>query len=338
MYTPKFSHSDDINENLMQIESLKKSILGSSINPKIDINLKKKALSKMVYASISLNDDDSLPFACVDRLINGLNREATDKKEKKADNYFKVLKAIDKYHINGKVSEKLILKMHEKITKNLFSNSYDEGHYRTTNNHVADHNGGIRYYPPDVSHVPGLMKYLIKWINEDSNKLSPILAAGIVHYELVRIHPFVNGNGRTARALATLILCFRSFDIKGYFALDEYYNEDKLAYVNALKSADDSNDLTQWLEYFTEGFLISVSEVNKMILGLPNIGNEPIDLTERQIEVLKYITEEGMITTQKTRELFGLSPQASQKILKDLVEMGIINMVNKGPSTYYQLN
>lgn len=78
----------------------------------------------------------------------------------------------------------------------------------------------------------------------------PVIIAGILHYELVRIHPFVDGNGRTSRLMATLILSVHKFNINNYFTLDEYYNQDRQTYVDALNSADKNHDLTNWLEYF----------------------------------------------------------------------------------------
>jgi Fic family protein len=179
------------------------------------------------------------------------------------------------------------------------------------------------------------MKALIKWINTESKSLHPVVVAGIVHYEIVRIHPFVNGNGRTARALASLILCLRSFDIKKYFALDEHYNVNKTAYVDALKSADDSADLTEWLEYFTDGVLISVHKVFKMISDLPPIVDEPVELTEDQIKVVNHVHQNERITRKETGELLNLSGYKSNKILKELMDMEILKLEGKGSGTHY---
>lgn len=84
-----------------------------------------------------------------------------------------------------------------------------------------------------------LMKNFLSWLNsQEANELHPILVAGIPHYWFVWIHPFVDGNGRTARTLATLILYLREFDIKRFFALDNYYDSDKRLYYNAFGSVD----------------------------------------------------------------------------------------------------
>jgi len=84
--------------------------------------------------------------------------------------------------------------------------------------------GEIIFTPPPSNEVPILMEEFLTWLNsEKSSKLHPVIIAGISHYEFVRIHPFVDGNGRCARALATLILYIHEFDIKRFFTLDDYY-------------------------------------------------------------------------------------------------------------------
>lgn len=115
----------------------------------------------------------------------------------------------------------------------------------------------------------------------------PIIVAGLTHYELVRIHPFVDRNGRTARALATLVLYLRKFDIKQFFVLDDYYDFDRRSYYQALRSVDEGGDLTGWLEYFTDGILMSITRVRERVLQLSMERHKKdtkgqIALTERQ--------------------------------------------------------
>jgi len=95
-------------------------------------------------------------------------------------------------------------------------------------NSLSLRRGTVVFQPPPKNRVPHLMKDFALWLNSDqAHELYPVLLSGISHYEFVRIHPFVDGNGRTARALATLILYLKSFDTKRFFALDDYYNEDR---------------------------------------------------------------------------------------------------------------
>lgn len=157
-----------------------------------------------------------------------------------------------------------LLNLQKDITKNTLENAEWEGKYRKIHVYVGNRiTGEVIFTPPSPAEVPSLMKNFLRWLNsEESLKLHPVLVAGTSHYEFVRIHPFVDGNGRTARAIATLILYIRGFDIKRFFALDDYYDSDRSAYYNALKSVDRNTlDLTEWLEYFTDGVKISILRV-----------------------------------------------------------------------------
>lgn len=181
--------------------------------------------------------------------------------------------------------------------------------------------------------VPKLVKNLIEWINNSEN-ISPLIVAGVAHYELVRIHPFVDGNGRTARALAALILFTRGYDTR-YITVDEYYDKDRKLYVDALKTADDSGDLTGWLEYFTEGFLISVSKAVNELLKPLMIKHGDIDLTENQSKIISFIQENGKITNSETRNLLDISSQSAYKNLQKLQDLGIVTRKGSGRSTHY---
>jgi len=199
--------------------------------------------------------------------------------------------------------------------------------------------------PPDTKKVPLLINQFIKWLNsEDSKTLHAVLVAGISHYELVRIHPFVDGNGRTARALATLILCLRGFDIKRFFVLDDYYDSDRKAYYNALKTVNqDKLDITKWLEYFTDGVLLSISKVKKKVLQLSldkqkqREKGHQISLTDRQMKIIEYIERNGKIASGEMQDMFKISRQAVHKEIKKLLDLGIIEHKGIGKGTYYVL-
>ena len=199
--------------------------------------------------------------------------------------------------------------------------------------------GKLNFVPPSPVKVPYLIGELLDWINVQ-DELNPIILAGIIHYEFVRIHPFVDGNGRTARALATLMLLLNDFDIKGYFSLDEYYNQDRQSYYAALQSADKSRDLTEWLEYFSTGFLVSLTSVKNEILEMSHFDmklNDKIRLGEKEIKILEYIEKNGSIKNREVQELLDLSSQGSYSYIQKLLEKGLIKPQGKGRSTVYVL-
>ena len=168
----------------------------------------------------------------------------------------------------------------------------------------------------------------------------PVIIAGILHYELVRIHPFIDGNGRTSRLMATLILSVHKFNIDNYFTLDEYYNQNRQDYVDALKSADKNHDLTIWLEYFCQGVLYSIDKVKSEVLNLAQITSkydDAIELTPNEISVLTLIEDKKYIQNKDIQKMLNISPQASYKIIRKLKNKELIKSVGKGRSTQYSL-
>ena len=117
---------------------------------------------------------------------------------------------------------------------NVIQKNATPGQYKTQPNHVLLPNGDIHQYVEPLQ-VPSQMEELINWINENENKLHPILTASIAHYNLVRIHPFDDGNGRGARILMNLIL------MKHNFFPAVISTEKKRKYLTALQEADKGN-------------------------------------------------------------------------------------------------
>jgi len=260
-------------------------------------------------------------------------------------NYIGVLKKLPRLTSDNKITEKTVLKIHRMITKGTLENPKYEGVYRDRQVVVVNRlTGKIVFHPPKTEDVLHLMNALLNWLmDEETQNMDPVLQAGIVHYEFVRIHPFVDGNGRTARTLATLILYIRGFDTRRFFALDEYYDSDRMAYYRALQSVDSKSlDLTSWLEYFTTGVAASVLKVKERILRLSSDKlrrdvKGQIALTERQMQIVEIIHERGAITSKEFQQLFRVSRQAVHKEISKLVKLGVIKAIGKARSTKYVL-
>src|SRR5690606_30084783 len=148
-----------------------------------------------------------------------------------------------------------ILKTLHKMTVVRLLPDEESGNYR--NVQVAIKNsrtGEVTFMPPPFVEVPFQMEEFFSWLNSENGRLHhPVLRAGITHYELVRIHPFVDGNGRTARAMASLVLSAEGYDVKRFFSLEEYFDNDSSQYYQSLASVGEGDfmDFTGWLEYFT---------------------------------------------------------------------------------------
>ena len=308
MFEPQFKYTDKIVKYIAQIASAKEIISNAKIIPLYDTKLKQDALIKSSHYSTSI-EGNPLNLEEVKTLINN-NQKPTTKAEQEVLNYFNVLNNLNKYS-DKIITKNTILSVHKDLTKDLLKNPEYEGKFRDTRVFIGNlHTKKINYIPPDAYKVPGLIDELLDWLNNSTDEMYPVIIAGILHYELVRIHPFIDGNGRTSRLMATLILSIHKFNIDNYFTLDEYYNQDRQAYVDALKSADKIHDLTNWLEYFCQGVLYSIDKVKSEVLKLDQITSKydnTIELTPNEISVLTLLEEKKHIQNKDIQEMLNIS-------------------------------
>ncbi len=345
MFNPNFRYTNKIVNNLVEIASARETVLNSYLVPKWEVSLRKDALIRATHASTAI-EGNPLTLEEVSMLASGRKVMAARKAELEVMNYLRVLENIEKYQEQGKITENIILKLHKEVSKDVLEKPEHEGRYRELQVYVGNRiTGKVVFMPPPPEDVPGLMRGFIEWVNSnESYHLDPVIVAGISHYEFVRIHPFIDGNGRTARALATLILNLREFDIKRFFALDDYYDSDRRAYYNALDSVDPRTlDLTQWLEYFTDGVLISITKVKEKVLRLSlekhkKESKGQIALTERQMKIIENIQNDGKITAGDVAKMFKVTRQAALKELSKLVKLGIIKLEGKGRGACYVID
>ena len=338
MFEPRFTYTNKIVKYIAKIASAKEVISNAKIIPLYDTQLKQDALIKSSHYSTSI-EGNPLKLDEVKTLIMN-NQKPTTKAEQEVLNYFNVLNHLDRYS-DKCISKNTILSLHNDLTKNLLRNPEYEGKFRDSSVIIGNiHTKKINYIPPDAYKVPYLVDELLDWLNNSTSEMYPVIVAGILHYELVRIHPFIDGNGRTSRLMATLILSINEFNIEKYFTLDEYYNKDRQAYVDALNSADKSQDLTIWLEYFCQGVVYSIENVKKEVLSLTQITSKydnTIKLTPNEISVLVLLEEKKHIKNKDIQKMLKISSQASYKIIKKLKDKKLIKTIGKGRSTEYIL-
>lgn len=344
MFEPKYSITPEILNNLIKTAEAKALLDNAYLVPKWEVALRKEALIKNAHASTAI-EGNPLSLEQVSELAMGRDVMATRKAKAEVLNYLKVLEDLPELADHDKITEKVILTIHKLLTKDVLENPTDSGVYRNRQVVIGNRlTGVVTFRPPDTGDVPRLMKEFVKWLNsKDAADTNPVLAAGISHYEFVRIHPFIDGNGRTARALASLILYARGFDTKRFFALDDYYDSDRQAYYRALQSVDSKTlDITEWLKYFTYGVAMQIGVVKEKVLSMSSDLKQKqlkgqIALTERQMKIVERINKAGFITNKTMRDMFKLSDEAALKELKKLLSAGVIKSEGRGRNIRYVL-
>lgn len=257
-------------------------------------------------------------------------------------NYRAAFHLVSDYLRSGEpITEALIREIHKRLVHGVRGGEARPGTYRTVQNHVVNNKTNkIVYTPPPPEDVPPLMHQLVAWLREPS-PIHPVLIAGIAQFQLVHIHPFVDGNGRCSRLLSTLCLYRAGYDFKRLFTLSEYYDRDRAAFYDALQSVRQNKmDLSTWLEYFAKGLSTQLIEIKGR--GALAIRHDVLiqehKLNARQAIAIDYLLREGSIDIQAySGECGGTSRRTLQRDLSDMEKKGILISEEAGGRRSYRL-
>jgi len=174
MFFPNFNYTHRIVRNLVEISSAREIILNAYLVPKWEISLRRDALIRAAHASTAI-EGNPLTLEEVSQLAQGRKITATRKAQQEVLNYLRVLEDIEKYQEQDKITEKIILKLHGDITKDILENPEHEGKYRELQVYVGNKiTGEVIFMPPSPEEVPALMDEFVKWLNSnDSSQLTP---------------------------------------------------------------------------------------------------------------------------------------------------------------------
>lgn len=347
---PQYKLTNKILKNLTDVAEVKGVIEKAKLLPRHELRLKRQAIIRMSHSSTAI-EGNILDIRQVEALQAGKKIDAPARDIYEVHNYLEVLKYINRVVKEKKeISEKVLLKIHSIVTDKTLSKE-QSGHYRKGPVYIVRRRLGfsdqVIYTAPQAERVSELCADLIKWVNDSEKEgLSPIIVAGIAHLELAAIHPFADGNGRTARALATLLLYKRGYDFRHLFALEDFYNKDLPSYYKSINTGESYEkrkaDITVWLEYFVEGFKEEIMNVKNQVVALAirkldkSIESQ-IYLTVKQRLVLDFIDQMGRTTIGDVVDILKYPRRTAQLELQKLKKVGIIEQVGKGKATYYKL-
>lgn len=351
MFTPKYVITSTILSRIAEIAEIKAAVERSRVLPLNEAQLRRQAILRMAYTSTSIEGNKLAQFE-VGKVYDGKKVTASQIDILEVENYLNGLKMLDKLsksENNLTIDE--IYNVHNTIINGLVEPS-KAGKVRTGDIYIVDDLGGgkekLRFKGPNADMVIKLLSDLLEWVKKaKSTNLHPIITAGIFHLEFVSIHPFTDGNGRVARLLTQLLLYRMSWDFRKIIVLEDYYNQNRIAYYNA-EHLDEGNEYTQgrdftnWLEYFTTGFLV---ESRKVLEKIQSIGygqvskkSEQIFLDKDEIQIMDFLTTTGRITSYDITDILHITKRAAQLKLKKLLQNKLIKLQGSGPSTYYVLS
>lgn len=341
MFTPKYTITDQLLANISKINTLIRNLNDRRFPKVILVEFEKTAREVSTYASTSI-EGNPLPLTEVKKVLKNRPVNIRDS-EKEVVNYNHALETLNQLLLSNKLdlSLRLILTIHKQIIDELLPKQ-ETGKLRNKPVVVNDpRTGKTVYLPPDFEKVEELLIDLIAYINDNSQKIDPLILAGIFHKEMVIIHPFMDGNGRTTRLATKVLLAKMGLNTFNLFSFENYYNQNVTKYFQTVGEYGDYNELvtsidfTNWLEYFTSGLIDELLRVTKM---LPEIGNTPETRLETyHLKIIEFIKQNGFISDRDYAKLTERAKATRALDFQKLTDMGLLERSGKGKATYYKL-
>jgi len=341
MFLPKYVISDQLLANIKRINSLVLN-LNSRRFPKLVLaEFEKTARAISAHASTSI-EGNPLPLTEVKKILKS-KPENIRNSEREVLNYNQAL-----IRLNTRIKSndatltlELILDIHRQVIDGLLP-PYESGRLREKPVVVNDPRiGQVVYLPPDVEKIEELMKDLVFFVTKNNGHIDPLIIAGIFHKQMVIIHPFMDGNGRTTRIATKVLLAQMGLDTFNLFSFENYYNQNVMKYFQMVGEYGDYNELskqidfTKWLEYFTEGI---IDELLRLTKRLPEASKTPeTRLDAYHQRILDYIHKHNFITNRDYARLTNRAKATRNMDFQKLIDLEYIERKGKGRSTYYVL-
>lgn len=344
MYSPRFQITNKILKNIGIVEASKEVIENAPLVPSYEKQFQTDAIARTIHHGTHIEGNE-LNLIQTKKILEGQEVYGRARDIQEVINYRNVMTLLDELvYKKGELNLDILLDIHRTTVDKIVAEE-KIGVLRTTQVIIKEEGTDkVVLKPPPFVEVPYLLEDFFAWLNSpEAMEIHPILRAGIVHYVLVAIHPFVEGNGRTVRAYTQLLLMKEGYDIKRFFSLEENFDSDLASYYDALFQVDKESqnivarNLTPWIEYFTEVVAIELSKIKEKVRKLSldtrlkvKFG-EQIALSERQMRLMEYIADQGGAPMTALKKLI---PMVSEDtILRDLKGLQEKNIIKKEGST-----
>ncbi len=340
-FEPNYTITPKIMNSLMRIEAAKSVVKHSPIPSTVLAAPKETAKIYSTHYSTRIEGNTLSPEQVKEVVKHKAHFSGYERDEQEVKGYYTALTQTEQWAAAcTPVTEKMIQTIHALVMadgeKKITPTAYRNGQNIIMNSKTR----AIVYMPPKPHDVPNLMSEMVAWINKNNELPCPIIAS-IAHYQFATIHPYFDGNGRTARLLTMLILNLGDYDLKSLYVLEEYYVRNLGAYYDSIRIGESHNyyqgrahaDITRWIEYLVEGMAIAFEDVVKQISTIntqdaPNRNLHIRKLNIRQRKTLELFQDFKIITSSQIGQLFELKPRTSAKICAEWVENGFLGIVD----------
>ncbi len=334
-----FKYTNALVNYLIRIEKYKTALDYLYLSTREKQKLMYEAKLKKTHFSTSI-EGNVLSYNQVEKVISNKQDTRRITVEQEVQNYWDALTFLEEENKKKTpIDKEFILRLHDIIQKNgklariSFRGQTPPGVLFAVYDSVTKQ---VEYIPPKYVDIEPLIDELIDWYYNNQHLPAPILSA-IIHYAVVTIHPFIDGNGRTSRALATYVLMQHDYDFKGFNSFEEYYMSDLNGYYESIQMGlpalfysgrENPPHLEIWIEYFCKIMVLNAEKVYEQALEASKKESNKLlkGLNKKDLTLLRYCIENGIkvIKNKELADLFGVTPRAISKWMIKWVEKGIL--------------
>lgn len=328
-FSPKFTITNAVAAALTKIERARGFLDAAKLSEDWIAEMQNRALLLEAHHTTHI-EGTHLTLEESEKLLAGKKVAGADPDDtRELLNYRDAFDLVTEYLDNGEpITEALLREIHKRLVKGVRGDKASPGQYRKGQNYVANSKTKqVIYTPPPPAQVSGMMADMVGWLRSEHG-VNPVIEAGIAQFQLVHIHPFDDGNGRTSRLLSTLCLYRKGYDFKRLFTISEFYDRDRPSFYKAIQGVRERDmDLTGWIEYFSGGLATQMREVQErgeQVIRLDLLVRKH-DLNVRQRLALKHAMGHDSLTIQDLEGLCkGVTRRTLQRELKELVKIGAL--------------
>jgi Fic family protein len=331
MFNPYYRLTTYLSESLGETALLTSALKGLSSKSPVRIKVTRDALGRDIHSSTWI-EGNMLSLAQVAALVDGKDVDAKASQKTEVKNCIAVLRWIMEQRKSPFTSTR-ILTLHARMTKGLLAPDRS-GHWRKVQNYVVNAKRQVIFTPPFPKDVPRRMRDLLTWLSK-SKQEHAIVRSAIFHHEFVSIHPFVDGNGRMARALSQWILLAGGYDPAHSLGLDEYFAVDRAKYYQMINETHEMDgDYTHWIEYFSQGLLQSMDKLARRLRSVKLDGGE---WTPKQRQLMELLSKQGVMGSQDICHAMSVNRARVNQLIVPLVAVGVVVKEGHTRSARYRI-
>lgn len=340
MFSPVFSITPGATKALMSIEADRQAVAGLPIDVGVLARLRETARLVSTHYSTQI-EGNRLTQDQVKQAIAGGQIPGRERDEREVRFHYRAMQEIEKLAVKRTpLTEHQIQSIHGLVMTGRSAPTP----YRSGQNVIRDSSThDIIYLPPEAREVSALMADLVDWINhqlEPGDLPAPITAA-LAHYQFATIHPYYDGNGRTARLLANLILHRSGYGLKGIYSLDEYYARNLRGYYAALTVGPSHNyhlgraeaDVTGFIDYFCAGMADAFSSVRVQAVeaakrGVKDQSDDLRKFAPRERRLLELFKRRDVVTSEEIASHLRLSHRTVVGLCREWLKSELVELDN----------